>query len=1098
MYRADIRYYGELFVLLELTQLANVSLATGEGDKRMQRILFLALVLALAVVMTMPVFADDTQPPVISQVNVTPALAAAGSVIHIRVAVTDNIGVTAVSADSYPLVNTSQSYWEGDILAAAGYETHSVNIVANDAANNTATNTSGVYKTAEVVGISNERINSTPAFIAASSRFIFKVWGTVTDTAADSFMVSDSGNLSTKVMAPGHCLNIGDYVTAWGILDPSSTPAVLNSAQFYAINPTHSIYLNDINVGKDLQTSLTGSLSTPAPAEGLDVTLISSDPTRLRLSDTANSLGRGSITFTIPSYMTALPTFYLQGLDSSGTVYVFVNAPGAYKKLTVNLRPSGFIIYNTADFTTTRLSSDSPIKIASCMLIPGTLKYDASQPLRAGIGTISVPVTSSDISIGKITTSPVTIAAVAQFADTAFHPLADGSTQITAGVPSGFNTPSDHRQITATVKTLTVSCSDVAVGKDLQVGVNATLSDTPNPPVNVTITTASDTIATVSKDPNTDGSSSITYTGVISTNIGPFYVQGKSIGTTNLTISVAGCDPVTKTITVNPSGFMISNPSVDGSGAFSTKVSLPDTTVTITSAMLNATTFAYVAPQNLRAGIANVSVPVTSSNQAVGTITTSPVTFTANSGSISTNFHPVGTGSSDISITTPAGFTTSSTLNKITANVTAGTITASDVSVGKDLQVRTTIYLNTTPQPPTDVTITVGSNTTATLSKDPSVEGAGSITFNAVSGTSVGPFYIQGRSQGTTSITISAPGYTTSVKTITVNPSGFRISSPSTSFNTYTVSPDTTVQINSAMLTSTLAYSADQPLRGGLSDVSIDVSSSNTAVGTITSSPVIMTASNGSATTSFHPKSAGSSQIAIATPTGFSTLPSSYRQITATISMPNITSSDVSVGKDLQVAGYASLGTYSSVPVDVTISVGSSSVATLSKNMTDEGTNSITFTGIAGTSVGPFYIQGISMSTTTLTVSAPGYNSVTKNITVNPSGFVILSPSSIITKSTSANTNITIASAMLNPSTLNYSQTQNIRGGMQNVNVPVTSSNTAIGTITVSPVVFSAGIASLTTQFDPAAQGSCTVSVGAVEGFSTPNSNKQINVTVNP
>jgi len=81
---------------------------------------------------------------------------------------------------------------------------------------------------------------------------------------------------------------------------------------------------------------------------------------------------------------------------------------------------------------------------------------------------------------------------------------------------------------------------------------------------------------------------------------------------------------------------------------------------------------------------------------------------------------------------------------------------------------------------------------------------------------------------------------------------------------------------------------------------------------------------------------------------------------------------------------------------------------------------------------------------------------------------------------------------------LNYSQTQNIRGGMQNVNVPVTSSNTAIGTITVSPVVFSAGIASLTTQFDPAAQGSCTVSVGAVEGFSTPNSNKQINVTVNP
>ena len=64
------------------------------------------------------------------------------------------------------------------------------------------------------------------------------------------------------------------------------------------------------------------------------------------------------------------------------------------------------------------------------------------------------------------------------------------------------------------------------------------------------------------------------------------------------------------------------------------------------------------------------------------------------------------------------------------------------------------------------------------------------------------------------------------------------------------------------------------------------------------------------------------------------------------------------------------------------------------------------------------------------------------------------------------------------------------------VNVDVTSSDTNVGTITTSPAVFNGGDSFFTTQFDPAAVGTTTISVVPPSGFNTPSNFRQITATV--
>jgi len=206
----------------------------------------------------------------------------------------------------------------------------------------------------------------------------------------------------------------------------------------------------------------------------------------------------------------------------------------------------------------------------------------------------------------------------------------------------------------------------------------------------------------------------------------------------------------------------------------------------------------------------------------------------------------------------------------------------------------------------------------------------------------------------------------------------------------------------------------------------------------------------------------------------------------------------------MQTIGSASLALGDPNPVSVTISVSDNTKALLSTTEAALGpsSGSLTFNLSAGTTAIPtFYVQAISPTTGTvqLTATAQGYNSASATISIDPSGFAISGlPSSFDTTTTSSDTTLTIVPYMLDPTTLNVIATQELLPGLTNTMVPITSMNTAAGTITLSPVIFNGDDSpnSKTSSFHPVAVGSAVIQVGAPAGFSLASNDNDITANV--
>jgi hypothetical protein len=488
-----------------------------------------------------------------------------------------------------------------------------------------------------------------------------------------------------------------------------------------------------------------------------------------------------------------------------------------------------------------------------------------------------------------------------------------------------------------------------------------------------------------------------------------------------------------------------------------------------------------------------VNVPVTSDDENVGQILQSPLTFGPGQSAASTQFDPRASGTAIILAGVPAGFDTPTTFRQITATVTAPGINIGSFTIGRDLQVQATITLDVAP--PSPVTVTVRSNATsvATITQNGTVEGGQAIVFPNVTTTTVGTIFVQGRAFGSTTLTADAAGYDDGSGSVTVEPSGFIINSPG-NFTTNTFAANTNVQVTPARLSpTTLNWAGNQPLRGGLS-VQVPVTVGDPEVGIITASPVTIGPGASSANTTFDPVGIGATTISVGTPAGFSTS-SSFRQITATVTAPGINISNALVGKDLQVAISISLDAAPPTPTTFTVRTSATAVTTVSGDQLLEGGETVTFTNVTSTNVGTIYVQGRSIGAANLVAEGAGYATATTTVDVEPSGFIINSPGSFTTSSGAANTAIQITPARLNPVTLNWAGNQAVRGGLT-VNVPVTSSNPAIGTLTPGTLVFGPSATFANTSFDPLAPGATTVSVGAPSGFSTPSNFRQITVTV--
>ena len=113
----------------------------------------------------------------------------------------------------------------------------------------------------------------------------------------------------------------------------------------------------------------------------------------------------------------------------------------------------------------------------------------------------------------------------------------------------------------------------------------------------------------------------------------------------------------------------------------------------------------------------------------------------------------------------------------------------------------------------------------------------------------------------------------------------------------------------------------------------------------------------------------------------------------------------------------------------------------------------------------------------TFTVAAAGFSTFTGTEAVTPSAVLIAyGPqllSQVTTNVSSGNLPLTVYLAQLDPNTLNIAQFEPLAGGFS-IQVPVTNSNTAAGTLVSSSLTFNGNDTSKNAVFTPTAPGGIT------------------------
>ena len=852
------------------------------------------------------------------------------------------------------------------------------------------------------------------------------------------------------------------------------------------------------------------------PQSPTTVTVSMPDTTVARISSTATAVGTTSVTFNsiTSSYIGRI---YTQGV-AVGTTTLTIAAPGyTTGSGTLTIYPAGFSFYPySSSFPTTTYASPTSVRVAAVVLQASTslptmlniLTYNLT--LAPGVAPVSVPVSNSTPTVGALGLSTYIFNPGDASAASDFTPKAAGSTTLTIGTPTGnFSTPSQsqYQQITATVTSPQIVVGQTQTGENVQTYYDLYLPATPPSGVTVTVTIAAPAVAVVSKDVATAGTNTLSFTNVTSTYIGRLWLQGYAHGSTTLTISAPGYLDGSNTVTVEKTGFSFYpyNYSNFTTTTFSSPTSVRVSTVLLDPTSSNIIGYGY----QLNPGL-TVTVPLTNSTNATGTIASSVVLHGGDT-SQATNFTPVGAGTSTIAIgtTPPAGFTAPSQTQyqSIVATVTAPTISVSNITVGVNLQDYITIYVPQAPPTATTMTVTINGPSLATLSKSNTVAGSTTQTFSITDAGYV-YVYVQGQSPGTTTVTASATGYTSGSGTVTVGKSGFSFYGGSGNFTTTTFSGMNQISLRTEVLdpTSLNIVTYGLGLNPGVS-VAVPLTDSSPQVGTIGTNLLVFNPGEGIESTTFQPVSAGMATLTIGTPAGFSTpSQSQYLQIVATVTAPQLSVSTITTGLNLQGGINVYVPVTPPGPVDVVVTSNGPAIATLSGSATTVGGTVLTFPGVTSAGyVGTIFVQGQKVGSTTITASAAGYSNGIGTATVYPAGFSFYGGTGdFSTTSTSGPTTITVSTAILNLGTLtieNYGYQLN--PGIGAITVPVTSASPTVGTIGANKVVFNAGDSYAQTTFTPLSTGSSMLTIGtpsnvngAPNGFSTPSQYTTITASV--
>jgi hypothetical protein len=641
-----------------------------------------------------------------------------------------------------------------------------------------------------------------------------------------------------------------------------------------------------------------------------------------------------------------------------------------------------------------------------------------------------------------------------------------------------------------------VTISGGTVGQNLQIPITVTLTPGPSGGGTVQILSSNPTVIALAEHSGDIGSGSLSIVVSAGTTTFSVFAQGvANAGSVTLTASSTGYGSGQSTVTAAPSAFVLAGPNGIG-GSFTTGQ--------------NATTTLDVEPMQLDssgnpvqvqplAGGQSAVVTLTVVNTSLGTVSPAAVTFTSSAGTDAQVQFTAGSVplNSSIIANEPAGFSTpSGSANVLNVTVTNLMMTCAAVKVGYNLENFTTCSLS--GGAPADTTITISTNDASKLllSTDPTVAGSPTITrLIRAGGMSTPSFYVYGlANSGTVGFSASGGGFSAN-GTVTLAPSGFVLAGPfgvGQPFSAAAGGSQTDVMVQTALLDGSNNYVGTQALAGGLT-ASVTVTSSNTAVGTITGSPGVITGSNNTATVEFQAASQlGTTILTAGTPAGYST-PAQYATLNATVTQPKlIIDSGNTIGNNLERSGTIILvgapAPTGGLPVVLTVTSGPVLLSTTGK---DAGFNSVTVTIPAGGNFGTYFMYGQAASGTgTIMATAPGVTSATGTETLTPSGIVIYGPQGVGMGLTTFNTplasgdqTLSVSTAQLDTS-FNFVQTQALAGAAS-LTVSLNNSDATVGTVPAT-VAITPGTDTSTVTFHPLKVGTTTTGVVQPGGYTMP------------
>lgn len=441
----------------------------------------------------------------------------------------------------------------------------------------------------------------------------------------------------------------------------------------------------NVTVGQNLEAAVTVQLSTAAPVGGMEITLTSNDPGKVLLSKKPQSAGSATIKVSVRDGFTASQEFFVQALTDSGTTTYTATASDCESGIgTVTLARSAIVMANSTRIGTPLVTTagTAPPKISVY-----SVRLDSSgevdvQPVRGGL-SVDVTVTSSDAAVGVPAESRLTIEGGLSAATTRFQPLIAGEITLSAKAP-GFSAASPLASLKATVRQPSIGITHPTIGQNLQVSGGVSLGrPAPEGGLVVTLTSSDPGKLLLSANATNPGSKSVTIAiPAGSTNANYFLQALGSSGEVEYSASAPGFVTKTGSATLTPSGVLLGiyGPPDEAElfrkevaegrhGSVANLSAAHATPVMVYTAQLHPVHHraADITVQPLRAGF-SIDIALKSSDPSVGTIV-SPVHIAGGSSDANAQFTALRTGSTEISVATPEGFTTAGNATSITVIV---------------------------------------------------------------------------------------------------------------------------------------------------------------------------------------------------------------------------------------------------------------------------------------------------------------------------------------------------------------------------------------------------------------------------------------------